>query len=391
MVKPQGKTIPIHHDKRTFQQGRHDLIRELEKSHGEKKVQKPKANRQIKQAVATHSNQLSTGQWADQLDRWINETNKWWGHDWNRLWRNMFSLVPVEELDLDPIGTFGVFGSPTYVPSILSRMENQMKALQRNLDQLIPNYAPDLVSRANRGCQGSLLPRGGWGEGMLDYLSDAYEPGEDGKLRFKLRFDLRGYEADDIHVETANNRLTVRAKKISRGENSMQKREFCRTVYLPDKVDEDKFVSNLSEDGILTVEAPLKEEKVGAIKFGRERELGVEPAPETEEKAIVPTGKFGISVLSDGPVSRVHVEIPVEAGFKPEDLHVSTVGNQLVVSGRHEVTEEGDSNDGRSTFVREFQRSYQLPQSVDPLSLGAKMFEERNTLVVEAPLLVKPE
>ncbi|TPP61124.1 hypothetical protein FGIG_11359 [Fasciola gigantica] len=103
------------------------------------------------------------------------------------------------------------------------------------------------------------------------------------------------------------------------------------------------------------------------------------------------SGKFGISVLSDGPVSRVHVEIPVEAGFKPEDLHVSTVGSQLVVSGRHEVTEEGDSNDGRSTFVREFQRSYQLPQSVDPLSLGAKMFEEKNTLVVEAPLLVKPE
>ncbi|TPP61123.1 hypothetical protein FGIG_11358 [Fasciola gigantica] len=201
MVKPQGKTIPIHHDKRTFQQGRHDLIRELEKSHGEKKVQKPKANRQIKQAVATHSNQLSTGQWADQLDRWINETNKWWGHDWNRLWRNMFSLVPL------PILVHPVFvrGSPT-------------------------NWRVCVCVQ----------------------------------LRFKLRWSTSsaGYEADDIHVETANNRSDVCIKRYSGREIPMAEGEFCRTVYLPDKVDEDKFVSNLSEDGILTVEAPLKEEKL---------------------------------------------------------------------------------------------------------------------------------
>lgn len=102
------------------------------------------------------------------------------------------------------------------------------------------------------------------------------------------------------------------------------------------------------------------------------------------------SGKPGITVLSDGPVSRVHVEVPVETGFKPEDLHVSTRGDQLIVSGRHEVTEQLESGDGHSVHVREFQRSYPLPQSVDPLSLEAKVFEEKNTLVVEAPLVVRP-
>lgn len=67
------------------------------------------------------------------------------------------------------------------------------------------------------------------------------------QLHFKLRFDLRGYGPDDIHVDTANNRLTVHAKKTVKSADSTQMREFCRTVYLPDKVDVDKFASNLTE------------------------------------------------------------------------------------------------------------------------------------------------
>ncbi|KAA0200813.1 hypothetical protein FBUS_09222 [Fasciolopsis buskii] len=72
-----------------------------------------------------------------------------------------------------------------------------------------------------------------------------------------------------------------------------------------------------------------------------------------------------MNALTDGSVSRVHVE----TGFKPEDLHVSTRGDQLIVSGRHEVTEQLGSGDGHNTYVCEFQHSYLLPGSIDLLSL----------------------
>ncbi|VDP89145.1 unnamed protein product [Echinostoma caproni] len=387
MVKPQGKSIPIQRDKRTLEQRRHDLLHELDKSHGGKK---PK---QVVHSGGNHGNQLTTKQWSEQLDRWIDETNKWWSHDWNRVWRNMFSLVPVDDFDLDPVGTFGAFGTPSYVPSILARMDRQMKTLQRHLDQLIPDYHPDLKERAERGRHGALLPRGGWGDGMLDYLRDAYEPGEDGKLHFKLRFDLRGYGPEDIHVETANNRLTVHAKRTTKSGNSTQMQEFCRTVYLPDKVESDHFVSNLSEDGILTVEAPVKSEEVGAIKYDKDRQLGIEPTPSTHDKAIQLIGKPGVTVLSGesgGGHGRLHIEVPVESGFKTDDLHVSTSGNHLIVSGRQEKEEEIGSQ-GKGVYVREFQRSYPIPHSVDPLSLQAKLFDQNDTLVVEAPILNKSQ
>lgn len=98
MGKFEEKSIPIGRDKRTLEQERRDLIRGLDESQGgtlkTKSVggQKSKSDR-CGQAVRTHANQLSTGQWCDQLDRWIDETNKWWSCDWDRLWRNMFTLV----------------------------------------------------------------------------------------------------------------------------------------------------------------------------------------------------------------------------------------------------------------------------------------------------------
>ncbi|RTG81976.1 uncharacterized protein DC041_0011288, partial [Schistosoma bovis] len=48
---------------------------------------------------------------------------------------------------------------------------------------------------------------------VSDFLKDAYEIGEDGKVHFKVRFDAQGFAPQDINVTSSENRVTVHAKK----------------------------------------------------------------------------------------------------------------------------------------------------------------------------------
>ncbi|KAA0196200.1 Alpha crystallin-containing small heat shock protein, partial [Fasciolopsis buskii] len=202
-------------------------------------------------------------------------------------------------------------------------------------------------------------------------------------LRFKLRFDLRGYGPEDVHVESDKNRLTVHAKKSEKKDGMSRVSEYCRTVYLPDKVDDEKFTSHLSKDGILTVEAPVKHAEVAPIKFGRDHQLGIKPKPSTGQLAIKPIGKNGLTVMEDG---RIHLEVPVDAEFNSDDLQVSAADNNVVVSGKHEM-EEDIGGPEKARHVREFHKSFPVPHPVDPLSLNAQLVD--HTLIIEAPTLPK--
>lgn len=109
MTKPQGKQIPVEKDNRTFEEQRQDLVKNLEKNCGKEcesqksKQQQPQQHvqqqqqqqhgQQIKHTADNHEKQLSTGEWSKELNQWIDEMDKLWSHDWNRAWRNMFSLV----------------------------------------------------------------------------------------------------------------------------------------------------------------------------------------------------------------------------------------------------------------------------------------------------------
>ncbi|TPP60898.1 Alpha crystallin-containing small heat shock protein variant NtermFhHSP35a [Fasciola gigantica] len=415
MTNTQGKEIPVKKDDRTFEQRRHDLVKNLEKHCGketgsEKCTQQQNQNHQHQhqpqpqahhtqhpqqpqksqnqkqhstQIAENHQNQLSTGEWFHELNQWLNEMNKMWSHEWNQAWRNMFSLVPKDKSDMEPSSKFGVFGSTGYVPSILSHMEHQIQVLRQNMEQLIPNYHPELMEKVGRGYSDEMIPLGGLGNTQLDYLKDAYEPGDDGHLRFKLRFDLRGYSPEDVHVEADKNRLTVHAKRTDEKDGTSRMCEYCRTVYLPDKVDDEKCTAHLSKDGILTVEAPVKQAEVAPIKYGRDHQMGIQPKPSTENSTIKPIGKMGLTILEDG---RIHLEVPVDAGFKSEDLQVGVANNCVVVSGKHEVEEDIGAKE-KTWHVNEFRRSYPVPHSVDPLSLTAELID--HTVIVEGPTVTK--
>ncbi|ELT96627.1 hypothetical protein CAPTEDRAFT_40509, partial [Capitella teleta] len=74
--------------------------------------------------------------------------------------------------------------------------------------------------------------------------------------KFQVSFDVKDYEPQDISVKVDKDTLVVEAKRETIKDGSKSSKQFSRNVHLPSDVDPDKLVSSLSNDGILTLEAP---------------------------------------------------------------------------------------------------------------------------------------
>ncbi|XP_067001873.1 protein lethal(2)essential for life [Anabrus simplex] len=70
--------------------------------------------------------------------------------------------------------------------------------------------------------------------------------------------------------------------------------------------------------------------------------------------------------------------------FKPEEIVVKTVGNSVVVEGKHE-----ERPDEHGFISREFQRRYTLPKDVDPNAVTSKLTSD-GILTIEAPRKALP-
>ncbi|KAF7261813.1 hypothetical protein EG68_00927 [Paragonimus skrjabini miyazakii] len=368
--------IPVKRDERTFEKRRRDMVSNLERSRNQC------SNMDIVPASSVsvmprRSQGWYPRGWFDGLDRWIQETQAGWNDHMRRMRKDVFSLIPMNELDFGPLTSFGATDPFDYIPAIINRMESQMQAVHRHVNELMG--------------QGTI---GDWDTDVLNFLRDAYEPGEDGRLHFKVRFNLQGFDPENIQVSTAKNRLTVRAKQSQRTANSRSQKEYYRMIYLPDSVEDKKFTSHLTNDGILVLEAPVRDVDYEAITFSKGRQLAIKPSSESamghnksvmEQSAkIKPIGKTGVTVLPDGiSGKKIHVEVPIERDFEADDLSVRIDANQILVSGRRQITEGDEPNE--NDYTKEFTRAYKVPETVDALSIRTQM--NGNTLLIEAPLL----
>ncbi|CAH8827805.1 unnamed protein product [Trichobilharzia szidati] len=227
--------------------------------------------------------------------------------------------------------------------------------------------------------------------GMMDFLKDAYELGDDGKVHFKVRFDAKDFAPEDIEVTTVDNHLRVHAKKSIKSGNTTTVREFHRSVDLPRSIDHEHFQCHLTEDGVLILDAPVKAPDYKTITFQEDRQLGIRPKAESEVKAtlnsssktpvcLTVTGRSGPTIMKDGINGRkLHLEVTVDPVYKADELCVRMDSNCIVITGCQKKTE------GSSTSTAEFTQSYEIPETVDPFSVTAQLIG--TTLVVEAPLL----
>jgi len=76
----------------------------------------------------------------------------------------------------------------------------------------------------------------------------------------KINLDLNGFKPENVNVNLNGRLLTIKAHMDHTSEDGSQriKQEISREYTLPDNLELDKLRSLFSEDGMLRIEAPLK-------------------------------------------------------------------------------------------------------------------------------------
>ncbi|GIY56730.1 hypothetical protein CEXT_814871 [Caerostris extrusa] len=76
--------------------------------------------------------------------------------------------------------------------------------------------------------------------------------------KFQVQLDTSNYQPDEINVKVVNDRLAISAKHEARSDGVYEYHEMTRTFDLPEGVDPESVTSELSTNGQLTIEAPMK-------------------------------------------------------------------------------------------------------------------------------------
>ncbi|XP_049839125.1 alpha-crystallin B chain-like isoform X2 [Schistocerca gregaria] len=87
---------------------------------------------------------------------------------------------------------------------------------------------------------------------------------ERGKDGFKVTLDVKHFKEGDVKVKVVGNDVVVEAEHGERqDEHGYISRSLKRKYALPEDVDSDKVRTELSSDGILTITAPKKTDRLG--------------------------------------------------------------------------------------------------------------------------------
>ncbi|XP_077992342.1 alpha-crystallin A chain-like [Glandiceps talaboti] len=90
---------------------------------------------------------------------------------------------------------------------------------------------------------------------------------EHSENKFRVMLDVQHFTPEEIEVKLVENKLCVHAKHEEKeDEHGSISREFTRQYVLPQDTDLDKVRSFLSQEGILTLEAPRLQSAVEAKK-----------------------------------------------------------------------------------------------------------------------------
>jgi len=137
--------------------------------------------------------------------------------------------------------------------SIRERFESEMRKMEDEMAKfrsIIIDHEKNVFNKPPEpGTPTSWMPQAGLASPLI-------QDGSAGK-ELKLRFDVSQYAPEEIVVKTVDNRLQVSAKHEEKTENKSVYREYNREFLLPRTLDPSMITSNLSKDGILTIQAPL--------------------------------------------------------------------------------------------------------------------------------------
>ncbi|XP_004207394.1 heat shock protein 30 [Hydra vulgaris] len=168
------------------------------------------------------------------------------------------------------------------------------------------------------------------------------------KHGFEVNLDVKHYKPEEIALKVEGQVLQVSGKHHNENETGFESSEFHRKYTIPDDVDPSAITSNISQDGVLHIEAPKK------------------------------SHVNSDSVESTKEVFKCSLDVQ---GFKPEEISIQVKGRDLVVHG--ETKSEISSDHGASFHHKQFTRNISLPDDVDPSHLSSR-YTKDSKLTIEA-------
>ncbi|CAF3322663.1 unnamed protein product [Rotaria socialis] len=187
----------------------------------------------------------------------------------------------------------------------------------------------------------------------------------DGAKNVTYTFDLNQFAPEDISIQVNDTMLKVAAVKQERDGRGSTHREFRREIGLPDGADPKNLTNTLSNDGILTINIPVRDYRPPLTPTYQTQQFNLPTNINTKDSCAVADQQLKLTFDLNG--------------YKPDDVTVKVNDNVLKVQASHV------ENSGSNQINREYMREYVLPDWIDVDNLRAKMSED-STLTVEAPI-----
>lgn len=236
-------------------------------------------------------------------------------------------------------------------------------------------------------------PRSGSDILEIGNAKELFSESPDGTKIYRKRFDLSGFNPEDLSVRIEGNKLYISAKREEDFAGSKSTRDFKRTVDIPEAVDGDELASSLNDDGILTIEAPVDESKIPKKEEPKEHILSLKEAldPAFDNFGVVSPPGYSSVVRSStyggssgsspgGPNPRrfhcleatktphghkLQTDMYLGKKYKAEDITLKVYDDKIRVEAKSE-----DVVGGR-TARRQFSRDVTLPEAVQRDSFRA--------------------
>ena len=152
------------------------------------------------------------------------------------------------------------------------------------VEQIFPTPNRKIKNRCRRLCRPDfILDDDNWRKAILEEFFEFDQSSDDetktveqkSQNKFNLNLDLNGFDSNDIKVKTIGQKLIVDAEKEENTEEdgfkTYSRKQFHKSIVLPDNVKPDDVKSLLTSKGLLRISAPVMSL----------------PAPDESEKEIV--------------------------------------------------------------------------------------------------------
>ena len=221
---------------------------------------------------------------------------------------------------------------------------------------------------------------------ILGGLARAFFGGEASRPDFEVRVDARGYGPEEVKVQVKpeSRLLTVsgRHEEEVEEEGGSSVIQFQRTFKIPEEFDLEAVESKmLTEEGVLLVKAPPKKQEVEKEAKEDDNKTLEEDLEQIETEASEAKKQKVDEVETDNEnEGEKELTFSVDvSGYEPKDLSLSfdEAGRVLTLVARHEEGEEDEDEDGESSicssFVKEFSRSFVIPEEFDQDALKSNL------------------